>query len=305
MTLHLKDTILRIGNHIIAPAGANPVPASPAPPPPPPFPTLNPDDLLALAFEIQAKLIQLERLVDLRKALRNKERNSVKDLKKTLASLRDEESKEDEKLAKLKKQHNKRPSVFGSHRDGNRNHNHNNSSYYPSRRTSSALLPVSRGGGNDENPFICATSKAASAFNGNTERYRDTYTFSGPAWTKYPSPIAEAAYDASSPNRPKSKFFDEGVLYTASPQSSADDDDYDTIEANSPMASPTPRGVFADVRNVQMQGNDGRGRKRKSSGEFEEGGSWEKKKMRYEEEYGSATDGSGRRRSRRFSSARH
>ncbi|KAK6977055.1 hypothetical protein R3P38DRAFT_3237830 [Favolaschia claudopus] len=299
MTLNLKDSILRIGNHIIAPAGAKPVPASPAPPPA--FSTLNPDDLLALAFEIQAKLLQLERVVQDRKAQRNDQRNSVKSLKKTLAALKDEESKEDEKLAKLNKQLIKRSSVFGSHRDGNRNRN--NSSYYPSYRTSSTLLPVSRGA-NDENPFICPTTKAASAFNGNTERYRDTYTFTGPAWNKYPSPIAEATYDVSSP---KGNFFDEGVLYTLSPRSSADDeDDYTSLAASSPTASPTPRGVFADVRNVQMQGNDGRGRKRKSTADFEEGGSWEKKKMRYgEEEYGSATDGSGRRRSRRFSSARH
>ncbi|KAJ7717554.1 hypothetical protein B0H16DRAFT_1610727 [Mycena metata] len=177
------------------------------------MPASDPTEVLGLARLLHSKVKELERGVAERKARRSDWRTAVDRLDKSLVALKAQEAKEGEKLAKLTKRWNKAavtgyrntlgPAAFDLPHDPLPR------DFAPDGRYALATMADARRYGFDlprdsappppqGNWFVCPTTQAASAFNGNDERYMDTYTFAGSAW-QAPSGIASPC---SSPRAP-------------------------------------------------------------------------------------------------------
>ncbi|KAJ7662933.1 hypothetical protein B0H17DRAFT_1211840 [Mycena rosella] len=251
---------IKFGNHVIAPAGAEPTPAATAPPSDPVT------EVLSLARLLQAKLTDLEMSVAERKARRQEWRAGVSRLDKMLVALKEQDSKEGDKLAKLAKRWNKTRLTV---------HHHDAPRYMFG-------APRDRDYARDER-FICPTTQAASAFNGNTERYRDSYTFSGPASKPTPALAYSAASQpfsfSSPPSSPAGYRMNQDSFkfqFTASPESL----DHTRRETESYSAGTTPtkggdqiqtqhaghRAALSDIQNTpqDQDAGEGRGRKRRT-----------------------------------------
>ncbi|KAJ7041135.1 hypothetical protein C8F04DRAFT_1177344 [Mycena alexandri] len=273
---------IKFGNHVIAPANpeydATPLILSPTSSPTTPTPmsmamlTSDPTEVLEFARLLHSKVRELERGVAERKARRTDWRTAVDRLDKSLVALRAQEAKEGEKLAKLVKRWNK-ATVTGNRNTLGPAFNLPRD-FAPDSRYALPTMDDARRYGFDlprdfappqESWFVCPTTQAASAFNGNDERYRDTYTFVGSAW-QAPSGIASPC---SSPARSPSvhhDYIDErnSFHFTMSPEAL----DVTNLGA---ADSPTERGeghraAFADIRNTPQEVGieEGKGRKRKS-----------------------------------------
>ncbi|KAJ6542772.1 hypothetical protein B0H19DRAFT_1267986 [Mycena capillaripes] len=251
------STFIKFGNHVIAPAGAKP---TPVPTSPPPTTVSDAKEVLGLARLLQTKIKDLERAVAERKARRQEWRTAVDRLDKNLVALRAEDGKEDERLAKLVKRWNKTALPAHRHDVG------------PSFSTGEQLprhafeLPRDFG---HESRYVCPTTQAASAFNGNNERYRDTYTFTGSAW--HVAPDARSPF--SSPSQSDSPtaqhdYTDErsSFRFTMSPEAL-------DVEEFSAADTPTKHGEHAgvratlgDIQNTPQEiGESNNGRKRKTA----------------------------------------
>ncbi|KAJ7716476.1 hypothetical protein DFH07DRAFT_973890 [Mycena maculata] len=248
------------GNHIV-PAGAEST-STPMPPltptPHAPTPTSTspasapPDDIHALARLLHAKITALERALAERRARRTEWRAGVARLDKMLIALRVQDAREGAALTKLSRRWH----------DRNR---HLYSDGVPHLYGRDHITGAERAA------FVCPTTQAASAFNGHSERYSDSYTFAGP--------VLAAAPFSSHPRR-SPVVYDYGSVHSdgVSPDkldlSRGQDLDLD-------IATPTPtpkqeyhglhgrlRAALADIRNTQQDvvlGEAGReGRKRKS-----------------------------------------
>ncbi|KAJ7657850.1 hypothetical protein DFH06DRAFT_1327907 [Mycena polygramma] len=214
------STFIKFGNHTIAPAGTKP---TPIPTSPTTTSMADATDALALARLLHSKIKDLEQAVAERKARRQEWHAAVERLDKNLVALRAQDSKEGEKLAKLVKRWNKT-----QHRGVAKTHHHDRAPRY--RRESE-----------HEAPFVCPTTQAASAFNGTSERYRDTYTFSGPAWQGASN---AGSYFSSPPHSAHAH----DLLYTMSPEA-LDLDGFKTAD------TPTKHGdlrttALSDIQNT-------------------------------------------------------
>ncbi|KAJ6482966.1 hypothetical protein C8R47DRAFT_579796 [Mycena vitilis] len=228
------STFIKFGNHTIAPAGTKP---TPIPTSPTTTSMADATDALALARLLHSKVKDLEQAVVERKARRQEWHAAVERLDKNLVALRAQDSKEGEKLAKLVKRWNKTQPRDHAPRYKTQHHDY--------RRESE-----------DEAPFVCPTTQAASAFNGTSERYRDTYTFSGPAWQG----ASNAGSYFSSP--PHAHAFARDFLYTMSPEA-LDPDGFSTAD------TPTKHGhlrtaALSDIQNTPQDAGSSNSRKRKT-----------------------------------------
>ncbi|KAJ7468702.1 hypothetical protein FB451DRAFT_1177462 [Mycena latifolia] len=238
---------IKFGNHVIAPAGAEPTPIATTP-------TSDPvAEVLSLARLLQSKIKDLEKIVAERKARRQEWRTGVSRMDKILVALREQDSKEGDKLAKLAKRWNKR-TITVNHHDLD--------------ATSEApryVFGLSRDYAREER-FVCPTTQAASAFNGNNECYRDSYTFSGPAWQ--PAPAARSPYSSAASSPSGYHFMDErnSFHFAASPEAL---DTRRNVESYSADTTPTKhgdhRGALSDIRNTPQDVGESNGRKRKSA----------------------------------------
>ncbi|KAJ7482169.1 hypothetical protein B0H11DRAFT_2021901 [Mycena galericulata] len=245
-------------------------------------------ELLGIARLLQAKIKDLEGTIAERKARRQEWRAGVARLDKKLVALRAQDAKEGEKLAKLSARWNR--ATLEANRYG---------------------LDSGAGGryqvfgfpqylGSQEDRFVCPTTQAASAFNGLSERYQDSYIFSGlgPAWQTAATSTPALAFSSPpwSPRPVYDGFYDNEdskFRFTVSP------DGFDISSTGSSREgagsfmrgqgqdtppTPTPkrtnskhaglRAALADIRNIDVaQGFGGvsDGRKRKSA-DFEADG---------------------------------
>ncbi|KAJ7145761.1 hypothetical protein C8R44DRAFT_755821 [Mycena epipterygia] len=153
---------IKFGNRTIAPAGAQPTPIATS------STSDAPNETMGLARLLQSKIKELEVTVAARRARRQEWRTKVSRQNSILVELREEDRKEGEKLAKLEKRWKKATLAAGHdlllHND------------FPTPRH---MFDLHRDHSAQEGRFMCPTTQAASAFNGNDDRYRDTYTFSG------------------------------------------------------------------------------------------------------------------------------
>ncbi|KAJ7260861.1 hypothetical protein B0H12DRAFT_361386 [Mycena haematopus] len=231
------STFIKFGNHVIAPAGTAPIPD---PISPSPVSISKPDinDALALAQLLQAKIKDLEDALAERKAQRHEMRSEVDRLDKTLAGLRAQDTKESDKLAKLVKRWNK--TVPPAQRRNPAFPALEQQPQQPARRHAFEI-PRNR---------VCPTTQAASAFNGNDERYRDSYTFTGSGW--------QASQFSSPPQSPAVRHDRNGFHFTMSPKALH----VENPSTDTPTKHNGHRPAFSDIRNVQdVQGNNGLKRK--------------------------------------------
>ncbi|KAJ7278992.1 hypothetical protein C8J57DRAFT_1502827 [Mycena rebaudengoi] len=140
--------LIKLGNHVIAPAGTERAPNVTSP---------ETTEVLALARLLQSKIRDLEIAVAEQKARRKEWNTRIAKLDKSLVSLREQDAKEGEKLDKLFKRLN--GTTLSAQRHG--------------------VDPAFTSLWELDDP--CPTTIAASSFNGNLDRYRDTYTFLGTA----------------------------------------------------------------------------------------------------------------------------
>ncbi|KAJ7206066.1 hypothetical protein GGX14DRAFT_644070 [Mycena pura] len=207
-------SFIKFGNHVIAPAGA-------APAPPDSFSRTQAAEILSLAHILQTKIKRMEQCATDEKARRQGLRTAVARLERNLGALREQDAKEGERLAKLTKRWNKTAGRAD-----------------PGAAAPRAVAPVT------PPRRVCPTAVAASAFNGDDQRFRDSYTFLGAARAPR-SPLS------SSPCAGRDR--DHSIRSTASPQGLP----------TTPTAAlrDGSRGILCDVQNTVGE----RGRKRKSS----------------------------------------
>ncbi|KAF7331205.1 hypothetical protein MSAN_02439200 [Mycena sanguinolenta] len=275
------STFIRFGNHVIAPAGTTLIP-DPTLPSPASTSASRPDvnEALGLALLLQAKIKDLERALAERKARRHEMRIGVERLDKTLVSLRAQDNREGDKLAKLVKRWNK--TVLPAQR---RDPAFPVLAQHPARHA--LELPRDR---DRDNVFVCPTTQAASAFNGNDERYRDSYTFTGSAW--------QIPQFSSPPQSPMLQHDRDSFHFTMSPAPlHVENPDTDTPAKHNEDTGH--RAAFSDIGNTQdVEGNNGRKRK---SVDFEVDEP-QKKTKKAAEQYGSGRSGTRRSLRRKNSS---
>ncbi|KAJ6562820.1 hypothetical protein DFH09DRAFT_1315886 [Mycena vulgaris] len=277
---------IKFGNHVIAPAGAEPglMPAATV--------TTTSDsvaEVLGLARLLQSKIKDLEKTVAEGKARCQEWRTGVSRLDKILVALREQDSKEGEKLAKLSKRWNK--TTLTSRHDLD--------------LTGDApryMFDLPHGLTHEPSRCVCTTTQAASAFNGNNDRYRDTYTFTGSAWQAPRSPYSSA------PSSPAAYPMDERKSFhlAASPEGLDTRRDVESFSFSTPtqrdqIQRPAHRAVLSDIRNAPQDNGEGDGRKRKTADfEAEEyDGSYKKSRVEETRRRSLGRRGSSRRNSRR------
>lgn len=276
-------SFIKFGNHVIAPVGSQAASLSSMASGKTPDPV---NEALNLARLLQSKVKELERTVAERKARRRELREAVTNLDKKLVALREEDAKEGDKLAKFAKRwnkttptdtahHHEQPYTFGRPRDLNAR----------------------------EERFVCPTTQAASAFNGGSERYRDSYSFPSP-WKPAP-PLAASSSSFSIPSSPAAWDYSaddrSSFHFTASPERL----DIRREEVDSSQdATPTKytyRAALCDIRNTPQEPvAEGNGRKRKSAAfeRDEHDGPYKRTRAAEAQKYGPQRRG-GRRNSRR------
>ncbi|KAJ6476329.1 hypothetical protein C8R45DRAFT_1077245 [Mycena sanguinolenta] len=270
------SAFIRFGNHLIAPAGTTAIIPDPASPSPSPASTSasRPDvnEALGLALLLQAKIKDLERALAEHKARRHEMRIGVERLDKALVSLRAQDSRESDKLAKLVKRWNK--TVLPAQR---------RDPAFPllAQQLVRHALELPRDRDRDDR-FVCPTTQATSAFNGNDERYRDSYTFTGSAW--------QIPQFSSPPQSPMLHHDKNGFHFATSPEAlHVENPDTDTPTKHNEDTGH--RAAFSDIGNAQdVEGNNGRKRK---SVEFEVDEP-QKKTKKAAEQYGSGRNGTRR-----------
>ncbi|KAJ6615413.1 hypothetical protein B0H10DRAFT_2220435 [Mycena sp. CBHHK59/15] len=154
---------IKLGNHVIAPAGTEPTAI---------VTSSDAAETLNLARLLESKVKELERTADERKTRRKEWKTRVDRLDRILVSLREQDAKEGEKLDKLFKRWNKTTLTSQRH----------------------TLDPVFST--RDPSRY----DPAISAFNGNRECYRDTYTFSGSGWQATAGAGSHVSSPPSSPS---------------------------------------------------------------------------------------------------------
>lgn len=268
------STFIKFDNHVIAPAGAELTPIATSPTS---ASVSDAQEVLGLARLLHSKIKDLERTVAERKARRHELRAAVDRLDRNLVALRAQDRKEDEKLAKLVKRWNK--TALPAHR-------HNvGPTFHTSEQPPRYAFELPRDYPYDSRAArdVCPTTQAASAFNGNNERYRDTYTFSGSTWN-----VASDMF-SSPPHSPHDYTDERNSFHFAASPEALDDENFNTSD------TPTKRGEHAglraalsDIRNTLQDIGESNGRRRKTA-DFEAESAYDgpQKMMRGTRRYGS------------------